>query len=129
MHKTNFLASWEEIGDEYEMQDTYALTQMNSLEGTNSNSDQNIISPNNINTSSCAQVMRIRKMITKEECRDVNKNSPNRIRYNCMKINEEIMYADINSKSYLVQATCVRIGRSQCLVCCKNAFILRGKAR
>lgn len=33
VHKTNFLASWEEIGDECEMQDTYALTQMNSLEG------------------------------------------------------------------------------------------------
>lgn len=33
VHKTNFLASWEEIGDDYEMQDTYALTQMNSLEG------------------------------------------------------------------------------------------------
>ena len=33
VHKTNFLASWEEIGDEFEMQDTYALTQMSSLEG------------------------------------------------------------------------------------------------
>ncbi len=33
VHKTNFLASWDEIGDECEMQDTYALTQMNSLEG------------------------------------------------------------------------------------------------
>ena len=33
VHKTNFLASWEEIGDECEMQDTYALTQMNNLEG------------------------------------------------------------------------------------------------
>ena len=32
--KTNFLASWEEVGDEFEMSDTYALTQMNSLEGT-----------------------------------------------------------------------------------------------
>ncbi|KAL9960850.1 hypothetical protein ACROYT_G034355 [Oculina patagonica] len=32
VHKTNFLASWDEIGDECEMQDTYALTQMNSLE-------------------------------------------------------------------------------------------------
>ncbi|KAK2553926.1 Coatomer subunit gamma-2 [Acropora cervicornis] len=32
VHKTNFLASWEEIGDEFEMQDTYALTQMSSLE-------------------------------------------------------------------------------------------------
>jgi len=35
VHKTNFLASWDEIGDECEMQDTYALTQMNSLEGKN----------------------------------------------------------------------------------------------
>ena len=33
VHKTNFLASWEEIGDDFEMQDTYALTQMSSLEG------------------------------------------------------------------------------------------------
>lgn len=33
VHKTNFLASWDEIGDECEMQDTYALTQMTSLEG------------------------------------------------------------------------------------------------
>lgn len=33
VHKTNFLASWDEIGDECEMQDTYALTQMASLEG------------------------------------------------------------------------------------------------
>ena len=33
VHKTNFLASWDETGDDCEMQDTYALTQMNSLEG------------------------------------------------------------------------------------------------
>ena len=39
VHKTNFPASWDEIDDEYEMQDTYALTQMNSLEGKNFNSN------------------------------------------------------------------------------------------
>lgn len=31
--KTNFGASWEEIGDDHEMKDTYALSQMKSLEG------------------------------------------------------------------------------------------------
>ena len=31
--KTNFAASWEEIGDSHEMKDTYALSQMKSLEG------------------------------------------------------------------------------------------------
>ncbi|XP_031562648.1 coatomer subunit gamma-2-like [Actinia tenebrosa] len=30
--KTNFLASWEEVGDDYERQDTYALSQMSSLD-------------------------------------------------------------------------------------------------
>ncbi|CAB4008575.1 coatomer subunit gamma-2-like [Paramuricea clavata] len=30
--KTNFAASWEEIGDSHEMKDTYALSQMKSLE-------------------------------------------------------------------------------------------------
>ncbi len=31
--KTNFMASWDEIGDDCEMEDTYALTTMKSLEG------------------------------------------------------------------------------------------------
>ena len=31
--KTNFAASWEEIGDGHEMKDTYALSQMKSLDG------------------------------------------------------------------------------------------------
>ena len=31
--KTNFAASWEEIGDEHELKDTYALSQMKSLGG------------------------------------------------------------------------------------------------
>lgn len=31
--KTNFGASWEEIGDSHEMKDTYALSQMKSLDG------------------------------------------------------------------------------------------------
>jgi len=30
--RTNFLASWDELGDEAEMQDTFALTSMASLE-------------------------------------------------------------------------------------------------
>ena len=31
--RTNFLASWDEINDDHEMQDTYALSSMESLEG------------------------------------------------------------------------------------------------
>ena len=31
--KTNFAASWEEIGESHELKDTYALSQMKSLEG------------------------------------------------------------------------------------------------
>ena len=31
--RTNFLASWDEINDDHEMQDTFALSSMESLEG------------------------------------------------------------------------------------------------
>lgn len=31
--KTNFLASWDEIGDECELEDTYALSTMKDLDG------------------------------------------------------------------------------------------------
>ena len=31
--RTNFLASWDEISDDHEMQDTFALSSMESLEG------------------------------------------------------------------------------------------------
>ena len=31
--RTNFLASWDEVGDEHEMEDTFALSTMTSLEG------------------------------------------------------------------------------------------------
>lgn len=31
--RTNFLASWDEVGDEHEMEDTFALSSMGSLEG------------------------------------------------------------------------------------------------
>ena len=32
--KTNFLASWDEIGDDCEMEDTYSLSTMKDLDGT-----------------------------------------------------------------------------------------------
>ena len=31
--KTNFMASWDEIGDSCEMEDTYALSTMKDLDG------------------------------------------------------------------------------------------------
>ena len=31
--RTNFLASWDEIGEENEMEETFALSSMSSLEG------------------------------------------------------------------------------------------------
>ena len=34
--RTNFLASWDEIGEDHEMQDTFALSSMTSLEGMES---------------------------------------------------------------------------------------------
>ena len=33
--KTNFMASWDEIGDSCEMEDTYALSTMKDLDGMN----------------------------------------------------------------------------------------------
>ena len=32
--RTNFHASWDEIGEDHEMEDTFALSSMTSLEGT-----------------------------------------------------------------------------------------------
>lgn len=32
--RTNFHASWDEIGEDHEMEDTFALSSMQSLEGT-----------------------------------------------------------------------------------------------
>ena len=31
--RTNFLASWDEIGEDFEMEETFALSSMSSLEG------------------------------------------------------------------------------------------------
>lgn len=33
--KSNFGAAWEELGEENELEDTYALSSMKSLEGNN----------------------------------------------------------------------------------------------